>query len=56
MMNGRDFLTSSAALAGVAGMASAEPRSDWFQKSPRVFLLDFQMPDPVNIWEVVEIS
>jgi hypothetical protein len=50
MINRRDFLTRGVALAGAVGRSSAAAlqRSDWFQKSPRVFLLDFQMPDPVD--------
>jgi type 1 glutamine amidotransferase len=49
MINRRHFLATGAALAGAARRSAASPtRGDWFRKSPRVFLLDFQMPDPVD--------
>lgn len=49
MLDRREFIiggvavTSSALLGGADGV-----REDWFRRNPRVFLLDFQMPDPAD--------
>ncbi len=53
-MNRRELL-KDAAWAAVApraysffAPAKTGPRGDWFHKSPRIFLLDFQIPDPAD--------
>jgi type 1 glutamine amidotransferase len=49
MINRRAFLMSGAALAAPGAMpAAGQKRKDWFRRQARVFLLDFQMPDPVD--------
>lgn len=47
-MDRRTFLTSGlgGAVALTAGAAAA--RGEWFRKGARVFLLDFQVPDPLD--------
>jgi len=54
-MDRREFLHNSAMLGTVLTVgpkvwanATQQLRGDWFRKSPRVFLLDFQMPDPLD--------
>jgi hypothetical protein len=48
-MNRRAFLRAGVAAGAYSRAAvSLQARGDWFRKSPRVFLLDFQMPDPAD--------
>ena len=54
----RDFLKSTLAagaatvfiptLGGASSAGRPMTRADWFLKNPRVYLLDFQMPDPLD--------
>ena len=49
MVDRREFLVSGAVLASSAVLAGeGTSRNDWFRRQPRVFLLDFQMPDPID--------
>lgn len=51
MLNRRGFLKAGAAVGSALTVypAARQPaRGDWFRKSPRVFLLDFQFPDPLD--------
>ncbi|MCL4402615.1 MAG: alpha-L-fucosidase, partial [Acidobacteria bacterium] len=49
MIDRRDFLMSVAAAAAPAVQLGAEgARKDWHRRQARVFLLDFQVPDPVD--------
>jgi hypothetical protein len=49
MMDRREFLVSGAALATPAVLLGGETaRKDWFRRQARVFLLDFQVPDPAD--------
>src|SRR5215831_16249570 len=48
----RDFLKAPAVLAtahsAVRVLGARPSRKDWFKKQARVFLLDFQVPDPLD--------
>lgn len=55
----RDFLKASMVAGATAwflpgratgAVAPSAIRSDWFRGNPRVYLLDFQMPDPLDQW------
>jgi len=49
MINRREFLSAAVALPHIRDASKpAEMRGDWFRKQPRVFLLDFQLPDPLD--------
>ena len=49
MMDRREFLVTGAALATPAVLlGGGTARKDWFRRQARVFLLDFQVPDPVD--------
>lgn len=57
-MDRRDFLKTTMVAGAASLFLPARPamgagilapsRNDWFLKNPRVFLLDFQMPDPLD--------
>ncbi len=48
MVDRREFLKAGPLLSCVSLTAPPQGRGDWLHKSPRVFLVDFQVPDPVD--------